>query len=73
MLNVSLQFCNPSRASLMTSLYPSTSGIYFLNPDLKKSPIALQNKLMPQRFKEEGYKVFGAGKIFHNNGGQNES
>ena len=25
--------CNPSRASLMTSLYPSTSGIYFLNPD----------------------------------------
>ncbi len=27
--------CNPSRASLMTSLYPSTSGIYFLNPDLK--------------------------------------
>lgn len=65
--------CNPSRASLMTSLYPSTSGIYFLNPDLKKSPIALQNKLMPQRFNEEGYKVFGAGKIFHNNGGQNES
>src|SRR6056300_969667 len=26
--------CNPSRASMMTSLYPSTSGIYFLNPDL---------------------------------------
>ena len=24
--------CNPSRASLMTSLYPSTSGVYFLNP-----------------------------------------
>ena len=26
--------CKPSRASMMTSLYPSTSGVYFLNPDL---------------------------------------
>ena len=42
--------CNPSRASLMTSLYPSTSGIYFLNPDLKESPVASKSKLMPQRF-----------------------
>ena len=24
--------CNPSRASMMTSLYPETSGIYFLTP-----------------------------------------
>ena len=23
--------CNPSRASMMTSLYPSSTGIYFLN------------------------------------------
>ena len=58
--------CNPSRASLMTSLYPSTSGIYFLNPDLKESPVASKSRLMPQRFEEEGYKVFGAGKLFHN-------
>ena len=64
--------CNPSRASLMTSLYPSTSGIYFLNPDLKESPVASKSKLMPQRFEEEGYKVFGSGKLFHNGGGQNE-
>ena len=65
--------CNPSRASLMTSLYPSTSGIYFLDPDLKESPIASKSKLMPQRFEEEGYNVFGAGKLFHNGGGQNET
>lgn len=65
--------CNPSRASLMTSLYPSTSGIYFLNPDLKESPVASKSRLMPQRFEEEGYTVFGAGKLFHNGGGQNEA
>ncbi|PHN02387.1 sulfatase [Flavilitoribacter nigricans] len=65
--------CNPSRASLMTSLYPSSSGIYFLNPDLKQSPVAVKNKLMPQRFVEEGYHVTGVGKLFHNGGGQNET
>ncbi len=28
---------------------------------------------MLQRFEEEGYRVFGAGKLFHNGGGQNET
>ncbi len=65
--------CNPSRASLMTSLYPSTTGIYFLNPDLKESDIARSQTLMPQRFKEEGYRVAGAGKLFHYGGMQNEN
>jgi len=62
--------CNPSRASMMTSLYPSTSGIYFLGPDLEKSPVSRQNTLLPLRFQEEGYHVTGAGKLFH--GSQNE-
>jgi arylsulfatase A-like enzyme len=62
--------CNPSRASLMTSLYPSTSGIYFLNPDLSESPVARKSTLMPQRFQAEGYYVTGAGKLFH--GSQNQ-
>jgi arylsulfatase A-like enzyme len=57
--------CNPSRASMMTSLYPATSGIYFLNPDLNASPIARENTLLPRRFEAEGYHVAGAGKIFH--------
>ncbi|WP_347840169.1 sulfatase [uncultured Draconibacterium sp.] len=64
--------CNPSRASMMASLYPSTSGIYFLNPDIKDSPIAKRNTLMPQRFQDEGYHVSGAGKLFHNGHGINE-
>ena len=62
--------CNPSRASMMTSLYPATTGIYFLNPDLSKSPLAKKNTLMPQRFVQKGYQVTGAGKIFHGNQNQ---
>ncbi len=62
--------CNPSRASMMTSLYPSTTGIYFLNPDLSQSPIARKNTLLPRRFENAGYYVTGAGKLFHAN--QNE-
>ena len=67
--------CNPSRASLMTSLYPSTSGIYFLDPDLKESPVASKSTLMPHRFEEAGYYVTGVGKLFHNGlqGNQNET
>ena len=57
--------CNPSRASMMTSLYPSTTGVYFLSPDLAASPVARKNTLMPKRFEAEGYHVTGAGKLFH--------
>jgi len=64
--------CNPSRASVMTSLYPSTSGIYFLNPDIINSPLASKNMVMPKRFQQEAYNVFAAGKIFHNGKGINE-
>ena len=59
--------CNPSRASMMTSLYPESTGIYFLSPDLTESDVATKNTLMPKRFEEEGYHVTGAGKIFHGN------
>ena len=64
--------CNPSRASLMTGLYPSTTGIYFLNPDIQASTVAKESILLPQRFEQEGYYVTGAGKLFHNGKGINE-
>ncbi len=64
--------CNPSRASMMTSLYPSTTGIYFLNPDIIESEVAQRNVVMPKRFQMEGYHVTGGGKLFHNARGINE-
>lgn len=59
--------CNPSRASMMTSLYPATTGIYFLQPELTASPVARKNTLLPSRFQRDGYHVTGAGKLFHGN------
>ena len=63
--------CNSSRASLMASLYPSTSGVYFLKPDLKESPVSQKNVLLPKRFENDGFDVTGVGKLFH--GGQNRT
>jgi arylsulfatase A-like enzyme len=61
--------CNPSRASMMTSLYPETTGIYFLSPPIKSSPVSMKNTLLTSRYVNEGYHVAGAGKIMH--GGEN--
>jgi len=59
--------CNPSRASLMTSLYPETTGIYFLSPGLKKVSELSEVLTLPERFAKEGYRVEAAGKLFHSN------
>lgn len=64
--------CNPSRASLMTGLYPESTGVYFLNPPLEASPVASQATVMPRRFDREGYHVTAAGKLFHS-GAENRS
>ncbi|MCM8539834.1 MAG: sulfatase, partial [Lentisphaeraceae bacterium] len=58
--------CQPSRSSLMTSTYPSSTGLYFLSPGIKDSPVTNNVLTMPERFKKEGYKIYGAGKLFHN-------
>jgi len=62
--------CNPSRGSMMTSLYPATSGIYFLSPDPGESPVVKKSTMMPKRFEQDGYYVTGAGKLFHGNQNQ---
>ena len=59
--------CNPSRASMGTSLYPSTTGIYFLNPDITKSKVASKIPTFPNYYQTQGYAVSGAGKLFHHN------
>lgn len=57
--------CNPSRASLGVSLYPSSTGIYFLHPDILQSEIARKIPTFPHHFQRHGYAVSGAGKLFH--------
>lgn len=58
--------CNPSRASLMTSLYSESTGIYFLDPEIAASPVARKATPMTVRFARDGYHVAGAGKLYHN-------
>jgi len=57
--------CNPSRASLMTGVLPSTSGVYH-NPDpWRESPVLKNIVTLPQHFMAHGYRVVGGGKIYH--------
>jgi len=61
--------CNPSRTSLLTGKRPSTTGVYRnhqywrpAHPDIVTLPVF---------FRDHGYHVAGAGKIFHHTAGFN--
>jgi len=55
--------CNPSRAALMSGLRPSTSGVYENNIDFR--PHISADKPLTTAFRNAGYYVHGAGKIYH--------
>ena len=55
--------CNPSRAALLSGIRPSTSGIY--NNHQPWKPALRDVITLPQFYKNHGYHVAGAGKIFH--------
>ena len=61
--------CNPSRASLMTGIRPTTSGCY-TNGDVWRDAMP-DAVTLPQHFMLHGYEVIGGGKTFHNT--QNEA
>ncbi len=60
--------CGPSRASLMSGLRPSTTGIY---GQIKDSDVRSANKatmqctFLPEYLRDSGYKTMAVGKIFH--------
>ncbi len=57
--------CGPSRASLLSGLYPHTTGVYDQpNRSLWEEP-RFQGKLLPQYFAQHGYHTMGVGKIPH--------
>ncbi len=54
--------CGPSRASLMTSLYPEAVGVMDLKTDMRnKNPDVVS---LTQHFKDNGYLTLGTGKIY---------
>ena len=67
--HVQAPLCGPSRASIMTGLRPSTTGIYGMTPDnLIRRPDNSTTKditFLPEYFEENGYHTMGIGKLFH--------
>ncbi|TKG96419.1 DUF229 domain-containing protein [Puteibacter caeruleilacunae] len=61
--------CGPSRASVMSGLYPHKTGIY--NNGQWWRPNYPEMVTIPMHFKANGYEVVGAGKIFHHTAGFN--
>jgi arylsulfatase A-like enzyme len=64
--------CGSSRASIMTGLYPSTSGncLQLKDTDILKGNTSLNKTFfMPDYFENNGYKTLAVGKIYHNGDG----
>lgn len=62
--------CSPSRASMLTGVYPHTSGYYGYAMASNKwdlNPVLSSVTDIFQHFKNHGYDVYGAGKLFHGN------
>ena len=59
--------CGPSRASLLSGLYPHTSGMYQQpgKPGLQTDREQFAGHLLPEYFAAHGYETFAAGKITH--------
>lgn len=59
----------PSRTSIMTGLYPHSTGVYLQLSDTelkKKSKRIAESVFLPDYFEQFGYKTIGVGKLFHN-------
>ncbi|MBK1791384.1 sulfatase [Persicirhabdus sediminis] len=59
--------CGPSRASLMSGLSPATMGFdgHMSNSAVKNRALELGGLVMETHFRNQGYKVFAGGKIYH--------
>ena len=55
--------CNPSRASVMSGLRPSSTGCYLNSQNWR--PGISEDILLNSHFSRAGYRVYGAGKIYH--------
>lgn len=57
--------CNPSRASLLSGLRPSTTGLYTLLPGVRAVPKLKHKVMLPKYLEQHGYATFSTGKLYH--------
>lgn len=62
---VQAPLCNPSRASVLIGLRPSSTGIYGLAPGIRAVEATKNSVSLPQYFRKQGYFTAGFGKVFH--------
>jgi arylsulfatase A-like enzyme len=60
--------CNPSRASIMYGIRPSTSGVYMNAPRPWTVPSLKDKTTLPRWFALHGYHTMTTGKIYHGSG-----
>ena len=58
--------CAPSRSSMMTGLYPQTSGLYWFE-DYRQNPLLSESVTLTEHLSVHGYGVYSVGKIYHGN------
>ncbi len=56
--------CSPSRASFMSGVHPLTSGCWGFDVPLRNE-VLKSTKTLPEYARENGYKAYQTGKIFH--------
>ncbi len=59
--------CTASRNSLLSGLHPASTGWYSSTSAMRKTydQVMGSHKMLPQYFKDNGYKTLAAGKVFH--------
>ncbi|MEJ6602489.1 MAG: sulfatase [Opitutaceae bacterium] len=59
--------CTASRNALLSGLHPASTGWYGSTSAMRKSydEVMGDHKMLPQYFKDNGYKTLAAGKVFH--------
>ena len=63
--HVQAPMSNPSRASVLTGMRPSSTGIYGLVPGIRVVDETKSCVTLPQYFRQEGYFTAGFGKVYH--------
>eukprot|EP00041_Stephanoeca_diplocostata_P039278 m.1606957 g.1606957 ORF g.1606957 m.1606957 type:complete len:672 (+) comp25361_c0_seq28:3645-5660(+) len=62
---IQFSYCAPSRNSFMSGRRPDATKVYNFNNHFREQDVGSEWASLPEHFKQNGYLVTGAGKLFH--------